>query len=94
MLGREVRLQKTSCPNCQKELDAASGINADITPKPGDYSICLWCGTFLKFTDTLDYVMLDAVEFAGLPNEVQRTLLLASHAIDTVRRKRSNGRTN
>lgn len=43
-----------NCPTCGETLDAASGLtNADATPKSGDFSLCAYCGTVLRFCDDL-----------------------------------------
>ena len=40
------------CPCCKKILDAATGIDAR-NPSPGDFSICVYCKTWLIYTNDL-----------------------------------------
>lgn len=43
------RVLSSSCPNCHKVLDGATGVddggvNDDLMPDPGDATVCLYCG--------------------------------------------------
>ena len=51
MINHNVRL--TSCPNCGKKLDTATGVGHDRTPKPRDFSVCLYCKALLVFNEDL-----------------------------------------
>jgi hypothetical protein len=42
------RMPPSRCLNCRKVCDAATGINAK-KPKPGDITICLYCGHVMAF---------------------------------------------
>ena len=42
---------QSKCPNCGGDGDAASG--CDGAPRPGDVSICLFCGHICEFTSEL-----------------------------------------
>jgi hypothetical protein len=44
------------CPSCGHPLDAASGIDDNAAPSPGDVTICAKCGELLAFTDDLTVV--------------------------------------
>lgn len=39
------------CPECRSTLDGATGVDHDERPKPGDVSLCLYCGTILVFEE-------------------------------------------
>lgn len=39
------------CPTCGSGFDSASPQGPDEKPKPGDLSVCLYCGTWLVFDD-------------------------------------------
>jgi hypothetical protein len=43
----------TVCPWCLSEHDAASGLNHDTTPKPGDVTLCIRCGEWCVFDDRM-----------------------------------------
>jgi hypothetical protein len=41
---------RSSCPNCGKLFELASG---PVKPSAGDFTICICCATCLKFNDDL-----------------------------------------
>jgi hypothetical protein len=43
------RLPADHCPWCGYKADAASPINAKVTPKPGDIGLCINCGSALQY---------------------------------------------
>jgi hypothetical protein len=46
---------KARCPACNKRLTmTAHLLEPDASPSPGDFSICLYCGHLMAFTDDLD----------------------------------------
>lgn len=46
--------KKPSCPQCQRQLDAASCADGTYqVPSPGDYSGCPYCGCFSIFDENL-----------------------------------------
>lgn len=68
------RIPGSPCPNCLIVLDAAtSAYGGEVTPKPGDVTLCSKCGTFLQFGEGLvlqscdiETVDLDAKDKAHL----------------------------
>jgi hypothetical protein len=42
------------CPCCQATLDGATNID-DSGPSPGDFSLCFYCLTKLRFTDDMHF---------------------------------------
>ena len=38
------------CPSCGKELDGCTSFTGQQTPSGGDFSVCLYCSTILRFT--------------------------------------------
>lgn len=45
------------CPHCGHTLDAASAMDgSDLTPNPGDMSVCISCGEFLEFDKEMTLV--------------------------------------
>lgn len=50
----ETRVPPRQCPGCGNKLDAASeGRGEDVKPKPGDFSLCFYCGHYSVFSETL-----------------------------------------
>jgi hypothetical protein len=52
-LGATTRMKSCPCTNCGKMQNAATGVNEDCAPSPGDCSICLDCGHLMVFADDL-----------------------------------------
>jgi len=71
------RTLKTKCTNCQLELDGATHPTMDIGPKPGDISVCVYCGHVMAFTDTLGLRDLTDAEIVAVAGDKQ--LLEAQH---------------
>jgi hypothetical protein len=67
-LGTITQMRPTTCTNCRKVVDAASGVATDAKPDPGDFTICLACGHLMVFADDLTLRDLnddEIVEIAG-----------------------------
>jgi hypothetical protein len=41
------------CPHCKRMLDRASDPQSAASPRPGDFSLCVYCGAVLRFTETM-----------------------------------------
>ena len=67
------------CPVCDSGFDAASAVDGeDLTPEPGDITICLYCGEWMMFDDdTLPTLKPSAAEMRQAPAE----LLLAAERL-------------
>ena len=50
---KTTRLPPATCPTCGKTLDAATNIEEDVEPSPGDVTICLGCKDLFIFTEEL-----------------------------------------
>jgi len=44
------RLKPTKCPACGYEIDGATGVEKGTTPRPGDISLCVYCGAISIYT--------------------------------------------
>jgi hypothetical protein len=64
---------KPHCPQCNKLLDAATGISphAYPTPDPGSFSVCAECGAFLVYTDDLQLRLATAGELRQIESDPQ-----------------------
>lgn len=81
-----------SCPNCHKVFDSVSNLAGGAMPVPGNYSLCLYCCTPLRFTGTLTVRALDELERLRLEScelwpEFQRVIA----AIKATRPRRMSG---
>jgi transcription initiation factor IIE alpha subunit len=65
---KTTNLPRSNCPKCKEPLDAATS-NEDISPKPGDLTICINCGTMLKFNHNLSIEELTTDEFMDLHDD-------------------------
>lgn len=52
-MTRTTRTPATLCPHCGYAMDAASSMQGEAVPDPGDWSICLRCAGVLQFDATL-----------------------------------------
>lgn len=45
--------QVVNCPSCGRALSASTLVSdhPPASPKPGDYTVCVYCFTILEFTD-------------------------------------------
>jgi hypothetical protein len=81
---KEIRFKEVNAPCCGWRVDATQCLDGDFSPKPGDFSVCFNCGSWLVFTDTqgavrlmtpADAPLVDAESFRILSltrNEIQK----------------------
>lgn len=43
----------TSCPGCHGKIEVATGVGTTNKPSPGAWTVCLYCGSILRFTEVL-----------------------------------------
>jgi hypothetical protein len=68
------RHQKQSCPKCDYQIDAATGlIKKEITPREGDFSVCFNCCSVLRFGNNLQLYLssLEEAQRFGLDKQLQ-----------------------
>jgi len=64
---RTTRFEPAPCPSCGKSLDAATHPTEDLTPEPGDFTICLGCQDLFVFTDELELRAPTTEELGQVP---------------------------
>lgn len=75
-------MKPTDCPQCGKTLDEATCMNAtSLTPKPGDFTVCVYCGEILTFTQSLGVARVDVWLAHGLTPSNRKLLLKAQKVI-------------
>lgn len=57
------------CPNCNKGIEEATGINASVKPKEGDVSICIYCSSINKFNKDLTLRIANEADIAELKED-------------------------
>lgn len=77
------------CPRCDGVLEAAvSAIKGeDDPPMPGDVLLCIFCGTWLRFGETLDLCSLSADDKRQLDPMVQQLMEQTRNKLDELWRK-------
>jgi hypothetical protein len=48
-----IRLPESDCPGCGKKLDSATNLTGGSGIDRGDYSVCIRCGTLLRYDQQL-----------------------------------------
>lgn len=76
-------VEVSKCPACgYANLDCATGaFEEDLTPKPGDLSLCIRCGDMLVFTDKLGLRLPTKEEYENLPDYVKKQIIQAQIVI-------------
>lgn len=65
------RVKPSACPSCGVVMDAATIVSrkaGGATPRPGDFSLCLYCLSFLRYGEGLELNGLgpdDYMDLAG-----------------------------
>ena len=69
------RLKKSNCPGCGKKIDACThALGPDKPPKPGDFSLCGYCGEILIFNPDLTVRNPVLIELLSLPPPISHLL--------------------
>jgi hypothetical protein len=66
-------LPEVHCPECGIKLDAAGDTEGDdnVRPSPDDMCVCLNCGEFLAYTETMTLRKVEKTEVLGLGPEYE-----------------------
>lgn len=79
--------ENRTCPQCGHKIDAASCTTEDVSPKAGDYSICVYCTSYLVFTDdSLNVRLLTVEDLETIDNDVFYELTKARNVINKTRK--------
>lgn len=74
-------VKNDECPSCLRQMDCATAVSGEAKPSPGDVSICINCGTFLRFDPDLNIELLDDDSFDAFPEDSRATLSMAKQLI-------------
>lgn len=69
------RVPAKCCPWCGALLDCATPLQPGSAPKPGDFTLCIYCATALRFTDDLSVRRLlpeDSTDFEQVRAGVEK----------------------
>jgi hypothetical protein len=83
----------TGCPYCQAPLNGASSVGHDNAPEKDCWSMCIYCGHLLRFTDNLGLRTVDQAEIdefkAEAPDIFARMEMIQGLVEDARRRMRA-----
>ncbi len=63
-------VKATTCPTCGYRMDAATATRGKARPRPGDFSLCLYCGQALRFDEQLEPVLAVEADMLELADAV------------------------
>lgn len=63
-------MPKSLCPGCGDAPDMATSTTEPAAPEPGDFSICLNCGTILRFDTELRVQRATDADFRQAPEVI------------------------
>jgi len=71
---RDIEPKPAACPACGETLDGATNTTGTRAPKEGDWSVCAYCGTVLRYVD--DRLLRELHDGEVIPDVVRH---LAEH---------------
>jgi len=63
------RVKPSACPKCGKMLDGATNCTGSGKPEVADFSVCLYCAAFLRFTKTMCLELATDADLVALGEE-------------------------
>ncbi len=83
MKPKKWRVKPACCPECLHILDGATMMDGekDAVPVEGDYSVCVYCATPLKFTSDLSLRRLTPEEQEGMSDTLAMVIELCKASI-------------
>lgn len=87
-MTRDFVIGPRTCPGCGGRFDGAASLTSDEPPDPGDFSVCMTCGTILRFGEGLCVRLATAEDLAALSPGGRSALAQAQAVVRGSRRKR------
>ncbi len=68
---RVARHDPLKCPQCSSKMDASGCLSSDkpISPSPGDFTICSYCQTVLRYGEGLRLSTISDQDIKGMNDE-------------------------
>lgn len=83
------KLPPSQCPACKKVIDAATIASGKTeVPRPGDFTICIYCGEVLRFGPELELIQADLNDLASLDEPTRNFIGRVQQARKEVMAKR------
>jgi hypothetical protein len=84
-LGPHQRMPATHCLNCERLVDGASGVDTKGKPRPGNITVCIYCGHLMAFARDLSMRELTGEEMREIAGDER--VLAAQRAAAEFRKK-------
>lgn len=78
------RTPETKCPECDARLDAATGYDPHTRPGPGDFTVCAYCVTPLRYDDDLILRRMTSQDWADMDDDTHEKIKDAMRMLDKV----------
>lgn len=65
------KIKANPCPTCGVVVDGATviGQREDVRPNPGDFTLCVYCLSFLRYGEGLSLKLLSAEDYKELAGD-------------------------
>jgi len=83
-MGEAIKIKASDCLNCHKSVDGISqvGTNPDSEgPKPGDVTICIYCGHLMSFEDDRSLRNLNDEEIVAVAGDKRILVMQLARAM-------------
>jgi len=71
---KDYRMKEAKCPRCGRVMDGATNCTGDGAPSAGDFTVCFYCATILRFGFALQLEMPARADFEELMRQPPETL--------------------
>jgi len=76
-----------NCPKCSKFINAATAVEGDSRPEPGDVTVCIGCSGMLQYDSNMKLKELSLQELASMDDEARTELLKAVAIVQSMMRR-------
>lgn len=90
MMGEPVKTAPDKCTNCHKETNAVTCVGEEgvVAPRPGDITMCIYCGHLMGFNKDGKMQNLNSKEMLDIAGD--RRILAVSDALGKLWEKHDN----
>ena len=79
------RLKSTVCPVCKKSVDAATSLHGKGIPQKGNFTVCIYCSSILRFTEKMGLVAATADDVMMLAEKQPKGFMMMMKLQELVR---------
>jgi len=84
---KTTRHDPIQCPVCLKEFDCSTIFDHNVSPSPGDFSICIFCGSINVFGEGLRIFVATDEQIGKLDPQSKHNLFKTVAAVKMLIRK-------